>query len=105
MMWALKLPPKVKNFAWRALSGCLPTKDNLLMRRVEVISVCPVCNNEPETIYHSLVTCHFAALCWNYAGLMTNDLQGTSNLQWLTLAFDRYSKKEAQRIIMVCWGI
>lgn len=70
-MWVLKLPPKVKHFIWRALSGCLPTKENLQMRRVQVISSCPVCNNEQETVWHSLVNCQFAGLCWPYVKPVT----------------------------------
>ena len=40
---SLKIPPTVKNFMWRSLTGCLPTKENyLLCKRVAVLSVCPV---------------------------------------------------------------
>lgn len=36
---------------------------------------------------------------------MTNHLQYNIFMEWLTLAFDEYSKKEIQLIIMISWGI
>ncbi|KAL8149774.1 hypothetical protein AgCh_006690 [Apium graveolens] len=59
-MWNLKIPPKVKNFLWRALSNCLPTKDLLRQRHVQISAVCPTCNDHNESILHSLVQCSFA---------------------------------------------
>ena len=37
-IWALKVPPKVRNFIWRACSNILPTKDNLHHQRVKALS-------------------------------------------------------------------
>ncbi|KAH9753855.1 putative reverse transcriptase/RNA-dependent DNA polymerase [Citrus sinensis] len=34
-LWQLPVPPKVKNFLWRAMANVLPTADNLRQRRVE----------------------------------------------------------------------
>lgn len=35
-LWNLRIPPKVKSFIWRAAMNCLPTKDLLLIKRVNV---------------------------------------------------------------------
>lgn len=43
-LWNLKIPGQVKVCMWRALNEALPTKDQLLRRRVEVNCLCPVCN-------------------------------------------------------------
>ncbi|WOG96664.1 hypothetical protein DCAR_0416000 [Daucus carota subsp. sativus] len=40
-LWNPKIPPKVKNFLWRASTNCLPTKDLLRSKRVQVINLCP----------------------------------------------------------------
>lgn len=61
-MWNLKIPPKVKNFLWRAVSDCLPTRDQLRIRHVAVNLMCLVCNEAPESAFHSLVNCSFVTL-------------------------------------------
>lgn len=58
-VWNLNIPLKVKHFIWRAMKNVLLTKDQLLSKRVAVLDKCPVCNMEMETVYHTLVSCHF----------------------------------------------
>ncbi|KAF2301345.1 hypothetical protein GH714_023099 [Hevea brasiliensis] len=43
------IPPKVKNFIWRAILNILPTCSSLSGRRVDVFDVCPMCGGESET--------------------------------------------------------
>lgn len=62
-LWNLKIPSKVKNFLWRACSNCLPTKDFLRARKIPVNELCPSCNEAPESIVHTLVTCSYASTC------------------------------------------
>ncbi|XP_019184158.1 PREDICTED: uncharacterized protein LOC109179042 [Ipomoea nil] len=38
-LWNLKIPPNWKNFMWRALSNILPTPDNLVKRRVDLVNL------------------------------------------------------------------
>ena len=102
-VWSLKLPPKVKNFLWRSLAGCLPTKDNLLCKRVAVLSLCPVCNIETETVLHTLVTCQFAKRCWNHAEIVVDDRDCTNFSQWLSLVMEMHSSKNVQIACMLCW--
>ena len=42
-IWSLKVPPKVKNFMWRACSNILPTRDNLHRRKLHVEPRCGFC--------------------------------------------------------------
>lgn len=62
-IWSKKVPLKVKHFIWRAARGCLPTRDMLLCKKVDVSITCPVCNIYDETAFHVLVTCPIAAQC------------------------------------------
>ncbi|XP_074328418.1 uncharacterized protein LOC141666327 [Apium graveolens] len=63
-LWALPIPPKVKNFIWRAIQDNLPTLCNLQERHVEVASLCPVCKQAEENLEHFLYNCPFTQRCW-----------------------------------------
>ncbi|KAH9705863.1 putative reverse transcriptase/RNA-dependent DNA polymerase [Citrus sinensis] len=103
-LWKLDVPSKVKNFLWRAATNVLPTYDNLLRRRVQVLPLCVVCNTCNESIIHILVDCGFAKACWiaspiGYIGHIS------SFMEWLGIIFNCCSKEECELAAMVCWRI
>ena len=67
MIWDLKVPPKIRNFMWRAVSNILPTRDNLYWRRVAMESTCEFHRQHPETEAHVLWECLFARNVWALA--------------------------------------
>ncbi|XP_060960022.1 uncharacterized protein LOC133030933 [Cannabis sativa] len=69
VLWKVKVPPKVLHFAWKAISGCLPTRTQLRTKHVPVDPRCVFCNSDEETIIHVLVGCHFAQSCWHRSGV------------------------------------
>ena len=56
-IWSLHVLNKVKTLLWRAGSDSLPSKANLLKRKVLVDDICPGCNIESETSFHALWSC------------------------------------------------
>lgn len=56
-LWSLKVPNQVKTFTWRACHGILPTKFNLLKRKVIEEDICPCCNMENETLSNAIWLC------------------------------------------------
>ena len=58
------MPPKVKNFLWRAYIDCIPTEFALMSKRVEISKFCPLCNASIETPLHILVNCPVARGIW-----------------------------------------
>lgn len=68
-LWNLKIPSKVQHFIWRATMWCLPTKDQLRVKKVAVNEMCLVCNSEAESVVHSIITCPFYKSCWDRAGI------------------------------------
>lgn len=76
-----KSPSKSKNNSFERLTGCLPTKDHLLARRVAVNIEPPVCNADSESVMHTLVLCPFTGLCWSQIGYY-KDAQ-ISHIGWM----------------------
>ena len=59
----MKVPNKLKIFAWRACTNSLPTLDNLVKRKI-VSPICPRCKREPETVIHALWSCETLGPVW-----------------------------------------
>ena len=54
-IWNTKVAGPAQGSVCRVLLGKLPTRVNLVRRQVEIPStLCPLCNNEDETIQHVL---------------------------------------------------
>lgn len=102
-LWNLKIPLKVKHFLWRAASGCLPTRDVLRMKRVDVNVLCPVCNEQPESTLHILVQCPFAISCLNNENPSVNTGTFTSFADWLQSLFERQNRSTVLIMVMICW--
>lgn len=60
ILWQLTVPPKVKIFLWRLIHNSLPTKENLFHRRVVDNPLCLLCNQEPESMVHTVWNCSTA---------------------------------------------
>ena len=65
-LWLLKLPAKIKIFAWRACVNGLPTMENICTQGITTSNECPICGKELETTHHALLHCEFANLVWNF---------------------------------------
>ena len=63
-LWKLHLPNKIKIFGCRACHDILPTKDNLVRRRITEDSVCELCQQGPETGIHVLWDCGVCRGIW-----------------------------------------
>ncbi|KAJ9189513.1 hypothetical protein P3X46_000796 [Hevea brasiliensis] len=103
-VWKLELLPKILNFLWRALSNILPVCMNLIHRHVAMSGLYPVCNHEPETVLHCLITCPFAKECWvisnvGWWGAVDNFPA------WLSMIQTRCDRQQVQKAIMIAWEI
>ncbi|KAF4400613.1 hypothetical protein G4B88_023406 [Cannabis sativa] len=106
ILWKVKVPPKVLHFSWKAISGCLPTRTQLLrIKHVPVESLCVFCNSEEESILHVLGDCPFANSCWNRSGVGLN----FSTANTFTDCFKGFSvggrSSMFEEVLMVGWGI
>ena len=53
-IWKIKVPRKIKHFIWKACSNSLPTKENLMIRKILQDLVCQRCLNGSKHVVHSL---------------------------------------------------
>lgn len=104
-IWNLQIPLKVKHFVWRAARGCLLTKENLIIKRVEVSSICPVCNIYAESTFHVLVTCPVAAQCWSQIGYRYDVVADLQLDKWLKGVLQQGIKDMSNKVFMVAWSI
>ena len=63
-IWKMSTPGKIKHFLWRACSDALPTKSNLLKRKILEKDTCQFCAKEPENISHALWECELLHQVW-----------------------------------------
>lgn len=59
-LWSLKVPAKLRNFAWRLARNSVPTEEVRAHRNMAESSVCPICNSAEDTWKHALVQCSMA---------------------------------------------
>ncbi|XP_062119896.1 uncharacterized protein LOC133834323 [Humulus lupulus] len=105
-LWNLKIPPKVKDFIWRAVSNCLPTRFQLGHRKITLpCTLCPRCLRSVETIPHCLVGCFFAMACWRFAGIPAVAIGDNSFGGWLQDRFKAWGDDMKHRAVMVSWAL
>ncbi|XP_030502405.2 uncharacterized protein LOC115717560 [Cannabis sativa] len=100
-----KVPPKVKNFLWRAVTGTLPTCVQVVIKHVDISVTYPVCNLQLETISHALISCPFAFDCWSQCATPVVFDPGGSFGNWLETIFKQAEADMICLIAMYSWAI
>ncbi|PWA45529.1 reverse transcriptase zinc-binding domain-containing protein [Artemisia annua] len=61
--WSSLIPSKVLIFVWRAERNRIPTRVELDLKGIDIPSIlCPICDNELETVDHILAKCDWKIL-------------------------------------------
>ncbi|KAG2540904.1 hypothetical protein PVAP13_9NG588514 [Panicum virgatum] len=114
-LWKLSSPGKIKNFAWRALHGCIPCHVILVNKHIINVVNCPVCQTEAEDIRRILFSCSRAREIWRLLGvwqyierLLMIDISGSVLIQEIIRNGGEESDLKvgrAELIITGCWYI
>lgn len=64
-LWKLKLPLKIKVFAWYPSRDGLPTFQNLSKKQVQVDNKYPIYQQPNESSSHAIFECGVVQLNWN----------------------------------------
>nr|POE93736.1 putative ribonuclease h protein [Quercus suber] len=80
-LWKLRIPNRTKTLMWRAISDALPSRLNLMKRKVLNEATCQVCGLEPESSMHALWLCPNLAVVWDaHFGTLRNETKDCTNL-------------------------
>ena len=93
----------LKTLYGAASSNCLPTKDMLRVKRVQVNELCPVCNNFPESALHIIVLCPHAVASWEKIDSLKAQSSCASFVEWLGKVFMQHRNEDLAVMVMVCW--
>ena len=95
----------MKNVLWRACSGCLPTKHELIKRRVNVDPLFLVCSSVMETDFHVFISCPFSLSCWHLLDLQHLVNHGSSVFGWFSNLVHSVLLEKVLIAGMVLWGL
>jgi hypothetical protein len=95
-------------FWWRLGNNLLPTKANLVKKKIITDPLCPICLLEPETSYHILWGCPSAVAVWQECSrriqkLVVEEMEGIDYLQFYWNKLDGAVLLEALMVTRAIW--
>ena len=106
-IWKVNVPYKVHHFTWRACNNILPTKDNLVRRKVLSDSCCDECKAKVESSGHLFWACPRTRDIWALANLtpLNPNLHFNSflDLLWYAIMIAKWEQDMVEKIIMISW--
>ncbi|KAF5481561.1 hypothetical protein F2P56_002202 [Juglans regia] len=102
----MKVPNRVKIFAWRAFKNGLPTRRNLKARHIVQEALCEWCTEGEKDVAHALYYCLSVRQSWKhyFLVLMTDDAQ----LDIIQLALKVMSKRKPEdldKFFLIAWSM
>ncbi|CAL9028853.1 unnamed protein product [Prunus brigantina] len=113
LIWGSQMVPKLMNFWWRLVRGCLPTRDALFRRHLGTSPLCPICGEFLESVEHLFLLCNWVQPVW-FGGPLNyriNRQSITSMSDWMMqilkiLQGSGYDRKWLiSQIVYTCWSI
>ena len=108
-IWSITLPHKIRHFVWRACCNALPTKNNLMRRKITQEELCEECKGAPETVGHVLWGCPKVKEAWECSKLV---LSGTdeANLSfqdviWKLLMNEDVGEDHVAQPVTTAWAL
>lgn len=103
-VWKLNVPPKVRDFAWRACCDIIPHGANLARKGVPNFRWCLRCG-EMENLMHIIRDCYWAKEVWA-CGLGEVSVQGVLSFRdVMDRMWDSSGIKEVEKLVVICWSM
>ncbi|KAL0011169.1 hypothetical protein SO802_006277 [Lithocarpus litseifolius] len=105
VLWNLKIPNKIKVFGWRACTDILPTRANLVRRKVLTDDKCPICLRESENTIHAIWECVAVQDIWaGSCGKLQKRCSGVADvMQLMECLCDRLTREELELFWVQAW--
>ena len=104
-IWQMNIPHKVHHFTWRSCRNILPTKDNLLRRKIVTDGYCEECYEDVESSGHLFWECSWARKIWGQSNLFPamRNLQFRSfmDLLWYPVMVAKWDRETIEKIVMI----
>ena len=104
-IWGLEVPNKVKNFIWRAIVNCLPTKLALKRKHIDISEIGSICNDNVEDVVHILIKCPFARRVWNVSRIGDRSGGSVAMEDWWNQLIQGKDKMITNLAAMVSWSL
>ncbi|XP_019200119.1 PREDICTED: uncharacterized protein LOC109193757 [Ipomoea nil] len=87
------------------LSDILPATINLLTKRVEVDSACPMCGLVHQDVMHTFISCDYSRIVWTITGLPVANVVTHSFPLWLTGIFNMLTDEQCGLVVGVLYHV
>jgi hypothetical protein len=108
-LWKVKVPSKLRMFAWRLARSSLPIGEERERRHMATSAVCPICCAAIDSWRHSLLDCNLAKVVWS---LREDDLvlplvadETTDAKLWLFSLSSTLRQEEFIEALVTLWAI
>ena len=109
LLWKVKVPSKVRLFAWRLAHTSIPTGTLKHERKMAGSPVCSICNDALDTWRHSLMNCRMARCVWaladaNQVEQLSSSMEPNATL-WLFSMMEVLSHASFVKLAVTLWAI
>ncbi|XP_075651545.1 uncharacterized protein LOC142622019 [Castanea sativa] len=108
-LWSCQIPHKIRHFAWRAARDILPTKANLVARKILEDSNCEECGLCAESFYHLFWECSKARDTWAHSPFLSPlsavPFSSFFDFLWYIIMESGWSVEDVGLAITIAWAL
>lgn len=113
-LWKMKLPHRVKLFTWKCLKNIFQTNDKTTRFNPDISSICSICNQQEETLFHLFLQCNHSSAVWRLLNINIDLVAASCNSikEWVISWFENNAlngvvdqQKWRVTLMVGCWII
>ncbi|CAN6338215.1 unnamed protein product [Urochloa humidicola] len=108
-LWKVKVPSKIRVFAWRLALNSIPVNHVLKCRNMAKSAACRICGAEKDTWRHALLFCNMSRCVW---ALVDEELiehiaavKEEDPRLWLCSLLESLHEHDFVKLLITCWAI